>query len=119
MGLADWLYGPEDPNSKKAEQFFEDAVQSGIHITELKGQHFFHPYNPDMDAMHPCAEHNHKLLQCFEDDIKAQPEAPLRAHHVQCFLVKSELMVCLTKHKKAQRLQEAAAGPVAATPGDA
>eukprot|EP00669_Euglena_mutabilis_P003454 TRINITY_DN14413_c0_g1_i1.p1 TRINITY_DN14413_c0_g1~~TRINITY_DN14413_c0_g1_i1.p1 ORF type:complete len:124 (+),score=26.00 TRINITY_DN14413_c0_g1_i1:27-374(+) len=109
MGLGDWLFPPDDPDSLRAQQKFERAIASGVHITGLKGQHPYHPYDPAIDRTHPCHQPNQALFKCFDDDVRRNPDAPLQAHHVQCFLVKTDLMVCLTKYRQAARSADQAA----------
>ena len=73
-----------------------------IHINQLLGRHDFHPYDPSLDASHPCAEYNATFYQCMAQEKLA--ETPLHLKHVQCYYPhKVELMKCLTKHKRGEK----------------
>eukprot|EP00670_Eutreptiella_braarudii_P023556 CAMPEP_0174370462 /NCGR_PEP_ID=MMETSP0811_2-20130205/96191_1 /TAXON_ID=73025 ORGANISM="Eutreptiella gymnastica-like, Strain CCMP1594" /NCGR_SAMPLE_ID=MMETSP0811_2 /ASSEMBLY_ACC=CAM_ASM_000667 /LENGTH=120 /DNA_ID=CAMNT_0015515895 /DNA_START=1 /DNA_END=363 /DNA_ORIENTATION=+ len=108
MGLFDLASSSNEHDvvSQKAAKNFEKAVEEGMHITHIKKQHPFHPYDPMMDRGHPCFEINTTVGKCFDDDVKNNPDAPLHMRHVACYTTKSELMVCITKYKKQQRLLE-------------
>eukprot|EP01012_Entosiphon_sulcatum_P051617 TRINITY_DN70895_c0_g1_i1.p1 TRINITY_DN70895_c0_g1~~TRINITY_DN70895_c0_g1_i1.p1 ORF type:complete len:112 (-),score=17.16 TRINITY_DN70895_c0_g1_i1:62-364(-) len=70
------------------------------HITQYLGQHPFHPYDPAMPADHPCAAENAQFGQC----MKEQPaDLDLHLKHVNCYLGKPPLMVCLTRYRRHQR----------------
>ncbi len=97
----DWLRGED--------AFMYKSVPDEVgkkHVTELLHQHPFHPFDPKIhgDATHPCYHANLVFYQCMasmEEDMK------LHMKHVNCYHpYKTDLMKCLVKYRKAQKMAE-------------
>jgi hypothetical protein len=84
------------------------------HINQLLGRHPFHPYSPDIskDPSHPCHTVNEAFFKCMSSFDGALDEAtgePVELHqkHVCCYHPqKVDLMKCLTKLKREERLKK-------------
>ena len=89
-----------------------------MHINDLMNRHPFHPYTDETHALgeggHPCWKKNKAFYECmkvFDGQImeKADPDeedrpVPLHMRHVSCYYPeKTELMQCLSRHKRAER----------------
>eukprot|EP00755_Sulcionema_specki_P024431 Sspe_Gene.81214::Locus_51823_Transcript_2_4_Confidence_0.148_Length_412::g.81214::m.81214 len=95
------LWGNEEDDS-----ILDRKIPRSVHITKILKQHPYHPYNPDMKEGHPCEAINSEFFKCMED---LGPDMELHQKHVNCFLIKTELMKCLVKDKKQGRVAQAAA----------
>lgn len=91
----------DDETRNRMDAALEKLGAERVHISQILGQHPFHPYDPDMTKDHPCARENAALFQCFE--FQTDRDADLHRRHVHCYTTKVPLMVCLTRVKKLAR----------------
>lgn len=88
------------------------------HVTELLGQHPYHPYNPDLPAHHPCAQENAAFAFCMDHPDNASLE--LHMKHVTCYHpMKVNLMKCLSREKRRLKaaMEEKGGNPPTRTEG--
>jgi hypothetical protein len=114
QAAVDWIRGDD--------AFLAKPVAPEIgrkHVTELLGQHPFHPFNPELlqQQAHMCYQQNLLFFQCMTAMEQKDAGMPLHMKHVNCYHpYKTDLMKCLVQFRK-QEKEKLAANVTAAVTG--